>query len=174
MDIGEKLRMSDWKEYIRIKRQKDSELLHLIKENMDFLEELLRKVNFAYEDRIYRFYHRSFKVYWLQELTMDIFHALEVINPRHFGEKLPEPFKDHPIGTMDKDFLQIIADGTPMREFELADNENFAEITRPFMEAFLHARYFLEMAVKYGKELEEAPQMLPSGWAALLELYNIR
>ena len=29
------------------------------------------------------------------------------------------------------------------------------------IEAFFHARFFLEMAVKYGKELEFPPQMLP-------------
>jgi hypothetical protein len=30
------------------------------------------------------------------------------------------------------------------------------------------------MAVKYGKEYDESPQMMNSGWAALLELYGIR
>jgi hypothetical protein len=42
------------------------------------------------------------------------------------------------------------------------------------LEAFFHARYFLEMAVKYGRELELPPTLLPSGWAALLYLYNLR
>ena len=42
------------------------------------------------------------------------------------------------------------------------------------IEAFFHARFFLEMAVKYGKELEFPPQMLPSGWAAFLYLFNLR
>jgi hypothetical protein len=32
----------------------------------------------------------------------------------------------------------------------------------------------LEMAVKYGKELERPPNFLPSGWAALLYLYDLR
>jgi len=44
----------------------------------------------------------------------------------------------------------------------------------PIIEAFQHARYFLDMTVKYGKELDEEPTMLPSGYAALLELYGIR
>jgi len=30
------------------------------------------------------------------------------------------------------------------------------------------------MAVKYGAELDEPPMPLPSGWAALLYLYNLR
>jgi len=42
------------------------------------------------------------------------------------------------------------------------------------LEAFFHAKYFLEMAVKYGKQLEEPPQRCPSGWASLLTLYKIR
>jgi hypothetical protein len=42
------------------------------------------------------------------------------------------------------------------------------------VEAFAHARYFLEMACKYGKELEEPPQIMPSGWASVLYLYDLR
>jgi hypothetical protein len=38
----------------------------------------------------------------------------------------------------------------------------------------LHARYMLEMAVKYGIELDGTPRFLPSGWAALLYLYDLR
>jgi hypothetical protein len=48
------------------------------------------------------------------------------------------------------------------------------ETTRPIVEAFFHARYFLEMAVRYGKKLKMPPAMLPSGWAAFLYLYNLR
>ncbi len=46
--------------------------------------------------------------------------------------------------------------------------------TRPFLEAFFHAKFFLEMAVKYGRKLEEVPEMLPSDWAAFLYFYNLR
>ena len=42
------------------------------------------------------------------------------------------------------------------------------------LEAFWHAEYMLRMAIRYGKELDEAPSLLPSGWAALLYLYGIR
>ena len=42
------------------------------------------------------------------------------------------------------------------------------------VEAFLHARYFLEMAVRYGQELKHPPALLPSGWAALLCLFELR
>jgi len=30
------------------------------------------------------------------------------------------------------------------------------------------------MAVKYGEELDEPPSALPSGWAAVLYLFNMR
>jgi hypothetical protein len=34
-------------------------------------------------------------------------------------------------------------------------------VTRPILEAFFHARYFLEMAVRYA-DLETPPEVLPS------------
>ena len=45
--------------------------------------------------------------------------------------------------------------------------------TRPILEAFFHARFFLEMAVRYA-DLPVPPNPLPSGWAALLYLYELR
>lgn len=53
-------------------------------------------------------------------------------------------------------------------------NRKWLEVTRPMVEAFFHARFMVEMAVRYGRELEEPPTLLPSGWAALLYLYKIR
>ena len=48
------------------------------------------------------------------------------------------------------------------------------EETRPILEAFFHARFFLEMAARYGAELGKPPQVLPSGWAAFLYLFGLR
>ena len=59
-------------------------------------------------------------------------------------------------------------------QFEREHNRRWREVTGPIVEAFLHAKYFLEMAVKYGEKLEEPPTMLPSGWAAFLYLFNLR
>lgn len=70
-------------------------------------------------------------------------------------------------------FQRIIADGT-RRKFTNADNQRWLEVTRPILEAHFHARTMLELAVKYGRELEEAPASMPSGWAALLYLYDAR
>jgi hypothetical protein len=49
----------------------------------------------------------------------------------------------------------------------------FDEVNRPILEAFFHARYFLEMAVRYA-DLSAPPQTLPSGYAALLSLFGLR
>jgi hypothetical protein len=70
-------------------------------------------------------------------------------------------------------FERILAEGTG-KEFTPEANRTWEATTRALVEAFFHARFFLEMAVKYAEELDEPPQTLPSGWAALLYLYNLR
>ncbi len=110
------------------------------------------------EDGIYRFYHQSFKVYHLQHATEEICKALQDLLPDH---------------AMNRWFSEIVAQGTS-HEFEMSHNQNWLRHTRPIVEAFFHAQYFLKMAVKYGKELESAPDCMPSGWAAVLYLYNLR
>jgi hypothetical protein len=37
-----------------------------------------------------------------------------------------------------------------------------------------HTRYFIQMTARYGKKLESAPECLPSGWAAVLHLFELR
>ena len=61
--------MSKNKLELRIQRryEKGDILLQNIKESMDGIEELLQRFKNAEEDRIYRFYHGSFKVYYFQE-----------------------------------------------------------------------------------------------------------
>jgi hypothetical protein len=124
------------------------------------LEKLLEHCNshWAHEDGVYRFYHQSFKVYGVQALTTRIVAALQALAP---DRKLNEWF------------VQIVNEGTG-KKFELEHNRQWLAITRPIVEAFFHARYFLEMAVRYGKELDAPPLMLPSGWAAFLYLYDLR
>src|SRR5438876_9969678 len=124
------------------------------------LEALLEECDgdWVYEDYVYRFYHQSFKVYLLQESTLRIVEKLRALSS---GRELNEWFK------------QIVAEGTG-KTFAMEDNENWLGVTRPILEAFFHARYFLEMAVKYGRELEYPPRTMPSGWAALFYLFNLR
>jgi hypothetical protein len=70
-------------------------------------------------------------------------------------------------------FRSIVSEGTG-KVFTDADNRHWLVVTRPIVEAFFHARYFLEMACRYGRTLPYAPSTLPSGWAALLCLYGLR
>ena len=142
--------------------EKTDELLANIKKRWSKLSKLLEEVNshWQYEDRIYRFYHQSFKVYALQDKTRKIVRALQKIAPE---------------GTsFCKEFEEIYKAGAGRKKFAKEHNKNWTAHTRVFVEAFFHARFFLEMAVKYGRELDTAPEMLPSGWAALLCLYDIR
>ena len=135
-------------------------LLRNLKQRLPKLEELLAKVegHWVMEDGFYRFYHQSFKVYHLQNATLEICPALQELLPGH---------------PMNRWFLEIVGQGTG-HEFEMAYNSDWLRHTRPIVEAFFHAHYFLKMTVKYGKELEAAPDCLPSGWAAVLYLFNLR
>lgn len=139
--------------------EKNARLLASIKRGLPQLKELLDKMNgeWRYEDCVYRFYHQSFKVYGLQD------HTIEIVNV--LGALADGPLDDY--------FLTIIAEGTG-KKFEDSHNSDWLRHTRPIVEAFFHAHYFLTMVVKYGAELEEAPSMLPSGWAAVLSLYGQR
>jgi hypothetical protein len=138
----------------------ETELLKQIAANLTSLEELRENCSdhWGYEDPIYRFYHQSFKVFWLQGQTEKIVAKLQALAP------------DRPLNPW---FMEIVKAGTG-KEFKMEDNNTWTQSTRPILEAFFHARFFLEMICRYGKELKTPPQMLPSGWAAVLCLYNLR
>lgn len=131
-----------------------------LKQSLPALKKLLDKAasHWGSEDPIYRLYHQSFKVYGLQEQTLSIVAALQALAP----ERRLNPW-----------FMQIVSEGTG-RQFDAEDNRYWLEITRPMVEAFFHARFFLEMAVRQGKSLKQPPQLLPSGWAAFLYLFELR
>jgi len=147
---------------VRGSLERDAELLASIQAKLPELTKLLNEVHshWAYEDRVYRFYHQSFKVYDIQDYTQRIVEALWNVAPS--GATL-NPFLE-----------EILQAGAGGKRFEESHNKEWTTQTRPFVEAFFHAKFFLEMAVKYGKELREAPDMLPSGWAALLYFYGLR
>ncbi|MCH9011077.1 MAG: hypothetical protein IIC21_10665, partial [Chloroflexi bacterium] len=63
-------------------------------------------------------------------------------------------------------FEDIIKAGTGIK-FHHDHNHDWTKHTRPIIEAFFHAHHVLTMMVKYGEELDDAPQMLPSGWATV-------
>jgi hypothetical protein len=152
----------DVPDYLTDMKEKENKLLANIKTKLPELETLLKEISshWGYEDSIYRFYHHSFKVYSLQHVTRRIVDALRDLATE--GQPLC------------KEFEEIIKEGARGKEFEDEHNKKWTYNTRPFVEAFFHAKYFLEMVVKYGKEIEEPPEMLPSGWAAVLCLYGLR
>ncbi len=123
------------------------------------LDDLLGRCSgpWGYEDGMYRFYHQSWKVYGLQAATQAIVDRLRALVPNR---------------PLTKQFLEIVAAGTGKR-FAIDHDARWSEETRPIVEAFFHARYFLAMAVRYA-DLEEPPTILPSGYAALLELFDLR
>jgi hypothetical protein len=151
---GESVPMSDIDD-----REPVVSLLANIKAAMPQLRQLWRDCDdhWGFEDPVYRFYHQSWKVYHLQGRTTAIVAALQALAPDR---------------DLNEWFMQIVRDGTG-KKFEGDHNKRWLEVTRPILEAFFHAKYFLEMAIRYGK-LEKPPKSLPSGWSGLLYLYNLR
>jgi hypothetical protein len=107
---------------------------------------------------VYRFYHQSFKVYYLQSHTERIVAVLREI----LGER--------PLNSW---FQTIISEGTG-KTFDITHNQAWIQHTRPILEAFFPAQYSLKMMCKYGKTLEGLPSPMPSGWAAIRYLYDLR
>jgi len=159
------------------------ELFTNLKRALPDLEKLLEELSdhWAYEDGIYRLFHQSYKVFHLQEYTLKVVEALKKLIPKadpgreqpkfwyyYFHEEQPKEYPElHPW------FMEIVKSGTG-KTFSMSDNDHWLQTVRPIAEAFFYAKYFLEMAVRYGKELDAPPRMLPSGWAAFLDLYDLR
>ena len=142
------------------RQEMGAQLLSTIQARLPELQALWEKVSshWGYEDPVYRYYHNSFKVYRVQQTTLEIFRILQSLMPDRY---------------LNMSFCRIMRAGTG-QVFELSHNAKWDEHTRPMLEAFFHAGHMLEMALKYGRELTEAPRMLPSGWATVLYLYRLR
>jgi len=139
----------------------DRKLLTAIKTNLSELKELLHKVESHSEDLWYRYYHQSFKVYMIQSETNAIVEMLKSLIPDH---------------DLNEWFLNIIKDGTG-KKFEYSHNKDWHNHTRPMLEAFSHAVYFLKQAIAHAdEEIPDEGEMfcMSSGWAALLYFYNKR
>jgi len=151
---------------IKYEHKKTEVLLENIKREMPSLEKILEAVEAdrGEEDRVYRFYHESYKCYRIQELTQAIYQALERISPyKRKDKKIQNPH-----------YKKIIQEGMTNREFKNEDNQNWDQVTRPMFEAFFHSKYFLEMAIKYGKQYNQVPRVIGYGFAALMDLYDLR
>jgi hypothetical protein len=134
-------------------------LLQRLKERKPQLELMLAEMSghWNYEDHFYRYYHGSFKVYRVQATTESAVVLLrDLLRERR----------------LNRDFERIIGDGTG-QQFEAEHNQEWDKHTRPLLEAFAHAKFMVEMAVRYA-DLPEPPATMPSGWATLLYLYDLR
>ena len=155
------------------------ELFGKLKENLPKLEKLLEEMNhhWCYEDGVYRFYHQSFKVYHLQDAVKKAVELLKLLAPtEHKPKRIRLKDEEADYGPLNDWFMKIVDDGTA-KEFDTSDNTRWLEATRPVVEAFFHAKFMVEMLVKYGREFKNekaTPNWLPSGWAAILYLYNMR
>ena len=157
--------MTDIKNYYKDLSKKHTILLRNIKRNLPKLKKVLDRANTCSEDDIYRYYHYSFKVYRINTLTREILALLFKISPYKNETKIDKVFN--------KFFIEIINEAFEYSEFKIEHNEKWSKINRCKLEAFFHAKYFIEQAIKYST-MKRAPNMLPSGWASLLHLYNIR
>ncbi|MBW5448628.1 hypothetical protein GE107_21510 [Cohnella sp. CFH 77786] len=136
----------------------EEQLIKNINTNSLKIEEMYEKVSghWVYEDLIYRFYHHSFKAFRSQEYTEEMVSLFSSLLNVELNER----------------FMRIVRQGTG-KVFDNKVNDYWSEETRPIVDAFLHAKYFLDMLYRY-REKEVRSSSLPSGWASILYLYNIR
>jgi hypothetical protein len=138
------------------------ELLGRIKTRLADIDALLAEYaeDWAEEDGVYRFYHQSVKVFdRLRPLTKQGFELITEIG----GEQ------DRLVNGTARSCLRALSTISTKQP----TNEWLTQ-TRPILEAFWHTKYFLTMMAKYAKQLDSAPQCLPSGWAAVLYLFELR
>ena len=136
------------------------ELLNALKQHLPALEAVNAKIKdeWGETDGIYRFYHGSYKALYLQTLTSKAAQVLQQVLP------------DQPLNAL---FTAILADGTG-KKFHTDMNADWLGNIQPILTAFWHAKFFIEQAIHSAKTLDDAPGLLPSGWAAVLYLYDRR
>lgn len=139
------------------------QLLTNIHLRMDALKKCLEEVesHWGGEDGFYRYYHHSYKAFRLQGITEAITLEMANVDPRPFEDRHWSPL-----------FTSLIEAGTN-KEFDISVNQHWEEQVGPIVTAYLHAREVLTMMVKYGEELDEAPQIMPSGWALVASVYGM-
>ena len=140
-------------------RERMDALLLRIKARLPELEELARALNEAEEDGVYRFYHGSYKVFNLQDPVKEAFTLIKAIG----GEADPPHYE----------YTRTVEAGTA-HDFGESTNANWDAETKPILEAFWHTKYFINMMVKYAKELETIVMPLDYGMAAVLYLFELR
>jgi hypothetical protein len=130
-----------------------------IKSRLPELEVLARDLEESEEDGVYRFYHGSNKVFFLQDPVKEAFTLIKEIG----GESDPPNYE-----------CARNRRGRNRHQFSETTSENWEAETKPILDAFRHTKYFINMMVKYAKELERDEMPLEPGMAALLYLFELR
>src|SRR5688572_2553392 len=135
-------------------------LLVNINEHRADIERLLAVYKKEEPDLVYRFYHQSYKVFIMVELTRQVVNLFHRLAPD--SAKL-------------NDWYALITTEALSKEFDPdKTNSIWLAETLPVLQGYWHSKYFLEQMLVAAEELDEAPEILPSGWAAVLYLYNLR
>jgi len=125
--------------------EKEKELLKNIKGDLRNLESMIKTAKDVEEEGFYRFYDGSYKATLIKYSTDDFLRALKRISPNsenHFSDEFNYIIKQQEKVDTSKT-IRIIKN--PQQEF------------LPLFTAYSHAKYFIEMAIKYGRTLEEPP-----------------
>jgi hypothetical protein len=136
-------------------------LLVRIKECIPELETLLKEMDEAEDEGVYYYYHSDPRVYGLQ----------------HFTKRACALFRQiasHDEGNLTLLFEIVVKEGTNRKVDLIAQSRVWIQDAGPVISAFYHARYFLNQHIKFARELEQSPDTLQPGWAALLCLYGLR
>jgi hypothetical protein len=135
-------------------------LLNNIKQQRNAIDRLFSEFGGYEPDFVYRIYHQSFKVFGAKPYIEQAKSLFEQLAPKSVS--------------LNTWFCSIV-DKAIAKEFDInKTNPNWNAETEPMLEAFWHCKYFLEQMVMAAEELEDAPKFMPSGWAAVLYLYNLR
>jgi hypothetical protein len=138
----------------------ERQLLRAVKQHLSDIDALLKGFESWEEDAVYRYYHQSFKVYNLQRAIRRVRQLFEELAPN---------------GTELNPWFVAVCQGACAHEFDIErSNRHWQEEIRPILEGFWHCQYFLRQLARYGRGLEDPPDVLPYGWAAVLHLYRIR
>lgn len=129
-----------------------------IKAKTDELSVLLKVMDVEYSRSLYKFYSQSFKVYHLQDFTLNAY-------------KLFKSIADAAALQLHEGFEQIIAEGTGST-FDMSHNVDWLTHTRPIVEAFLHAKYMLEMMIRLIKS-EPGSLHFAQAYQAVMVLFRM-
>lgn len=137
-----------------------AKLLENINQHKTEIQQLLTFFCNEEPDLVYRFYHQSFKVFGMINLIVRANDLFERLAP----DSIP----------LNAWYLSITKVSISKKFNPAETNQKWLEETLPITQGFWHAKYFLEHMIVAADEIESAPQILPSGWAAVLYLYNLR